>query len=62
MNALRITGFALFAYTVYAIIQGQIYSKSGRGGGIVSKDESPDAFWLTVAIYFGVSIALCAFF
>lgn len=62
MTAFKILGFAVFAYTVYAIIQGRIYTKSGAGGGIVSKDESPDAFWLTVAIYFGLSIALCSIF
>ena len=62
MTVFKILGFTVFAYTVYAIIQGRIYTKSGTGGGIVSKDQSPDAFWLTVAIYFGLSIVLCSIF
>ena len=62
MTAFKIIGFTVFAYTVYAIIQGRIYTKSGAGGAVVSKEKSPDAFWLTVAIYFGLSIALCSIF
>ncbi|HEX9391738.1 MAG TPA: hypothetical protein VF928_10555 [Usitatibacteraceae bacterium] len=62
MPVFKLLGFAVFAYTVYALIQGRIYSKAGPWGRMVSKDESPDAFWLTVAIYFGLSIALCAVF
>jgi uncharacterized protein with PQ loop repeat len=62
MTGFRILGFALFAYAVYAIILGQVYGKTGRGAGMVSKLDSPDAFWTAVVIYFGLSIVLCAVF
>ena len=62
MNALRLLGFIVFAYAVYAIIKGEVYAKSGSGARIVTKAESPDTFWLAVAIYIGLSIALVAIF
>ncbi len=62
MPVFRLLGFAVFAYTVYALIQGRIYSKAGPWGRMVSRNESPDAFWTTVMIYFALSVALCAVF
>ena len=62
MTAFRLLGFIVFAYAVYAIIKGEVYAKSGAGGRIITKTESLDTFWLTVAIYIGLSIALVALF
>jgi hypothetical protein len=60
MIAFKLLGFLLFAYTVMAVIQGRIVSRAGLWGRVLRKDETPDNFWLTVAIYIVASIALCA--
>ncbi len=62
MPAFKLLGFMVFAYTVYAIIQGRIYARSGLGGKLIDKNETPDSFWLTVVVYFILSIALCTVF
>lgn len=51
-------GALLALYTIYAVTTGNVYAKSGPGGRSISKTESPADFWITIAIYAGLSAAL----
>jgi hypothetical protein len=53
-------GLAL--YTLYAAATGRVWFKSGPGARTISRDISPDQFWIVIAICTGVSIALMFFF
>ncbi len=55
-------GALLSAYVLYAISKGEVYAKSGPGGQTVLKRESPTYFWIIIAIYSGLSIALMIIF
>jgi hypothetical protein len=55
-------GVLLAFYTAYAAIRGEVYAKSGPGGRTVSKAESPEYFWVVIAIYAGLSVALLIVF
>jgi hypothetical protein len=49
-------------YTAYAALTGSVYAKSGPGGRLVSREESPEYFWTVIAIYSGLSVALLTVF
>jgi hypothetical protein len=58
----KVLGVLLGLYTIYAVLTGAVYAKSGPGGRTVSKAESPEYFWLVIAIYAGLSAALVFYF
>lgn len=58
----KLLGVLLAFYVVYAIASGQVYAKSGPGGRMITKLESPRYFWVVIAIYAALSIALLTFF
>jgi hypothetical protein len=51
-------GLLLAAYVCYAVLVGQVWAKAGPVGRIVSKEVSPEYFWIVIAIYAGLSVAL----
>jgi hypothetical protein len=55
-------GIAVLAYAAYAAMRGEVYAKSGPAGRVVSRAESPDYFWIVVAIYAALGIALLTVF
>jgi hypothetical protein len=55
-------GLLVGIYTAYAALTGSVYAKSGPGGRLVSREESPEYFWLVIAIYAGLSVALLTVF
>lgn len=55
-------GLLVFAYTIYAVIRGEVYAKSGIRGRIISKADSPGYFWVVIAIYSGLALALVTIF
>lgn len=55
-------GIVVALYTAYAAATGEIYAKSGLFGRTVSREQSPGYFWVVVAIYAGLSVALISFF
>jgi hypothetical protein len=55
-------GVVVALYTLYAAASGRVYAKSGPGGRMVSRRETPVYFWTVVAIYAGLSVALIAIF
>lgn len=63
MSALfKLLGVALAIYTLYAAATGEVFAKAGAGGRAVSRRESPAYFWVVVAIYAMLSVALVFFF
>jgi hypothetical protein len=58
----RVLGLLLALYTICAALAGAVYAKSGPGGRVVSRDESPGYFWIVIAIYTGLSLALLTVF
>jgi len=51
-------GVLVGAYAVYAAVKGEVYAKSGPWGRTVSREDSPEYFWVIVAIYAGLGLAL----
>ena len=58
----KILGILVALYTAYAVITGQVYAKSGPWGRTVSRLDSPAYFWVVIAIYAGLSVALVFMF
>jgi hypothetical protein len=58
----KVLGIAVLAYTAYAAMRGEVYAKSGAWGRVVSRAESPDYFWIVLAIYTALGIALLTVF
>lgn len=50
------------AYTLFAAVTGRVYAKSGVWGRTVSRAESPEYFWVVIAIYAALAVALATVF
>lgn len=57
-----VLGVALALYTLYAAVSGEVFAKAGAGGRLVSRTASPEYFWMTIAVYAGLSAALLFWF
>ena len=55
-------GLLVALYTVYAALTGAVYARSGPGGRVVARAESPEYFWIVIVIYAGLSVALLTVF
>ena len=55
-------GAALAVYVCYAAVSGSVYAKSGVSGRHVLCEESPGYFWVVIAIYAVLSLALVLVF
>jgi len=55
-------GLILGLYACYAALAGEVYAKDGVRGRTVSRAESPQYFWVVVAIYAGLALALATVF
>ena len=58
----KMLGVLVGLYTLYAAMNGKVYAKSGAWGRTVSRVDSPEYFWVVIAIYAGLSVALIAIF
>lgn len=58
----KLLGALLAIYVIYAILRGEVYAKAGARGRVVSREESPEYYWVMIACYVGLSIALVAVF
>jgi hypothetical protein len=58
----RAIGALVALYTLYAVVKGAVYARSGMKGGIVSRRERPGYFWTLIAVYAGLSIAMVTVF
>ncbi|KAB2868469.1 MAG: hypothetical protein IT503_12325 [Burkholderiaceae bacterium] len=55
-------GWIVGAYALYAAVTGEVFAKAGAWGRTVSRAESPEYFWVVVAIYAGLALALVTVF
>jgi hypothetical protein len=57
-------GLILAGYTIWAAYEGRVYAKAGgfKGGRYVVKAQEPGYFWVVIAIYGALSIALVTVF
>ena len=58
----KILGILVGLYTIYSIVTGSVYAKSGPGGRTVDRQESPEYFWVVIAIYSCLTVALLVYF
>lgn len=58
----KVLGILLGLYTLHAALKGEVYAKSGAWGKTVSRTEAPEYFWVIIAIYACLAIALVALF
>ncbi|HLU07908.1 MAG TPA: hypothetical protein VKZ91_15220 [Woeseiaceae bacterium] len=58
----KLIGAFVCLYTIYAAVAGRVVAKSGPWARIVSRQDSPEYFWLVIVIYAGLSIALIVWF
>jgi len=55
-------GLIVGLYALYAAVAGEVYAKNGAWGRTVSRSESPEYFWIVIAIYAGLALALVTVF
>ena len=58
----RVMGILLILYVIQAVVTGKVVVKSGLGSRTVSREESAAYFWISIAIYTGLSVALLVVF
>ena len=62
MKLFDLLGVLLALYIAYSVYRGHVYGKSGAWGRTIVRDESPQEFWLLIAIYAALSVLLVAWF
>ncbi len=63
MNPLfRALGLLLAGYIVLALLNGEVYAKSGIWGRTFTRAEEPVRYWSAIASYTLLSLALIFFF
>lgn len=60
----KFLGLVLGAYTLWAAFQGRVYAKplGPRQIELIVKEDRPRYFWVVIAIYGGLSLALLTVF
>ncbi|MGN6848047.1 MAG: hypothetical protein ACTHJK_01000 [Sphingomicrobium sp.] len=58
MTMFRIIGLLVGLYALFAMLRGEVIAKSGVWGRTISRRDEPANFWMTVAIYGGLAVAL----
>lgn len=60
----KLLGIIVAAYTLWAAFDGKVYAKSGglRSARVITRGNEPRYFWVVIAVYGGLSIALMTVF
>lgn len=58
----KLLGVLVGLYTILAAFKGEVFAKSGVWGRTISKHDSPEYFWVVIAIYGALSVALLTIF
>lgn len=61
-DVFKLIGVLAGIYTLHAAIRGHVYAKAGVWGRTVSKSDEPTYFWVVIAIYAALSLALLTVF
>ena len=62
MTLFKALGVVLALYTAYAAFRGEVYGRHRWSGRSIERAEEPRYFWVVIAIYFGLSVALLTVF
>lgn len=62
MPFFKVLGILLAMYVCYSVVTGRVLAKAGPGRREVRRDESPRYFWIVIAIYACLGIALVTVF
>ena len=57
-----VLGMAVAVYTAYAALSGEVVVAQGPGARRVRRVDSPGYFWVCIAIYGGLSLAMMTIF
>jgi hypothetical protein len=55
-------GVLLGCYTAYAAWRGEVFARSRWSGRTIERAEEPRYFWVVIAIYAGLAVALLTVF
>lgn len=58
----KLLGVLVGLYTIHAALRGEVYIKSRAWGRTVLRVEEPNYFWVVIAIYGALAIALLTVF
>jgi uncharacterized BrkB/YihY/UPF0761 family membrane protein len=58
----KLIGVLLALYTAYAAAQGEVYAKSRAWGRHIQRANEPRYFWVVIAIYALLALALLTVF
>ncbi len=62
MTLFKALGVVLALYSAYAAFRGEVYARAGWKGRTIERTDEPRYFWVVIAIYFGLSVALLTVF
>lgn len=62
MPLFRLLGVLVIAYALYAAWRGEVFARSGAWGKTVLREQSPRYFWVVIAIYGLLGLALLTVF
>jgi hypothetical protein len=54
----RIIGVAVLVYAAIALARGEVFARSRLWGRTISREESPEYFWVVLVIYAALGLAL----
>jgi hypothetical protein len=55
-------GLLVGLYTTYAACTGSVYARRGAWGSMIARDEEPIRFWVTIACYALLALAMIVIF
>ena len=58
----RLLGVAVLLYAAYGAWRGEVFAKSGPWGRAIVRQDSPGYFWVAIAIYGLLGLALLTVF
>lgn len=58
----KLLGILVGLYALYSAVHGRVHAKSGMSGRTICRSDSPEYFWVVVAIYACLSLALLTIF
>lgn len=58
----KLLAVLLAGYTIYALLEGEVFAKSGAWGRKIRRDAEPKYFTLVIGIYFLLAAAMFFYF
>ena len=58
----KLLAVLLAGYTLYALLEGEVFAKSGAWGKHIRRSEEPFNFMFTIVIYFLLALAMFFYF